>query len=136
MVDLAKNGILPNLLLASRPWSVTWYMIPLLPASAILYSSCSSNQSYWSLVQRSPALRGSTQTRASSLTCQPGRIVFVLKLCHPSRSLPLKSSFQPAFFSSAVIVLAAPTPLLSSPVAGFVAWAASRSSWPFFHSSP
>src|SRR5688572_30425336 len=87
-----------------RPASVTWKMMPLLPAGVMLYSMESSNQSYWSLVTRSPAFLGSTQVSAPSLTCQPGLMVSLLKFDQQSRDLPSKRSFQPAFFSSSVRV--------------------------------
>ncbi|RYG94447.1 MAG: cation:dicarboxylase symporter family transporter, partial [Alphaproteobacteria bacterium] len=77
-------------------------MMPLLPASVMLYSSCSSKPSNWSLVTMSPASLGSAQTSMPSLTTQPGRMVSFLKLDQPSSVLPSNRSFQPSAFSLAV----------------------------------
>src|ERR1051325_3570764 len=80
-------------------------MIPLFPASVMLYSSDSSNQSNCSVVTMSPALCGSTHTSVPSLICHPGRTPSFLKLCQPLSVLPSKSSFQPAAFSASLRVL-------------------------------
>src|SRR5262245_5786841 len=79
-----------------------WNMMPLLPALVMLYSIDSSNQSYLSLVTMSLAFLGSAQTNMPSLICQPERTPSSRKLCQPSSDLPLKSNFQPAFFSGSV----------------------------------
>src|SRR6476469_698617 len=91
----------------------------------MLYSNSSSNQSNLSLVQRSPAWCGSTQTSAPSFTCQPGRTPFILKTCQPSKLLPLNSTFHPAFLSSS-----------DSPLFSEALEAASFCSICCFHSSP
>src|SRR5579862_2138344 len=75
--------------------------MPLLPFGGMLYSRDSSNQSNLSLVTRSRAFF-SAHTMTPSLTDQPAVAPSFLKLCQPSRDLPSKSSFQPAFLSASV----------------------------------
>src|SRR5687768_4369506 len=76
-------------------------MMPLLPPLEILYSSDNSNEPYLSAVTISPA-PPAARVSAPSTTFQPLEIASFLKLRQPLVVSPSKSSFQPAFSSSAV----------------------------------